>query len=69
MKVEFKIEGMTCSHCQALIEKTLNNVEGVKASVNLNPPTATIEFLKEEIPLKNLQEALLNVGNYKIIKL
>ena len=33
-KVELNIEGMTCASCAARIEKRLNKVEGVVASVN-----------------------------------
>ena len=36
MKKEFKIEGMMCNHCRMHVEKALNSMEGVHATVTLN---------------------------------
>lgn len=41
------IEGMMCAHCQAHVEKALNEIEGVKATVDLKNNCAHIELLKE----------------------
>ncbi len=38
-----KIEGMMCAHCQAHVDKALNALEGVQATVNLEAGTATCE--------------------------
>ena len=67
MKKEFKIEGMSCNHCRMHVEKALNGVEGVKAVVTLDPPVATIEFSGEEKPVEELQKALSEAGDFKII--
>ena len=32
--VELEVEGMTCASCAARIERKLNNIDGVEASVN-----------------------------------
>ena len=40
--VELALEGMTCSSCAARIEKKLNKVEGVTATVNYATETATV---------------------------
>ena len=61
----YRIEGMMCQHCQARVEKALNSIEGVHASVSLNPPIAVIEFDEEVIPLDRLQEPLTE-DDYKI---
>lgn len=37
-----KIEGMMCKHCQAHVEKALNAIEGVTATVDLEHGTATV---------------------------
>ena len=37
MKKEFQVEGMMCNHCRMHVEKALNKVEGVQATVTLNP--------------------------------
>ena len=44
MKQTFKVSGMMCDHCRMHVEKALNKLEGVKATVTLNPPVATVEF-------------------------
>jgi Cu+-exporting ATPase len=38
------IEGMTCASCATRIEKRLNRLEGVTASVNYATETATVEY-------------------------
>jgi len=43
MKKTMIVEGMSCGHCSARVEKALNALEGVKATVDLDSKTATIE--------------------------
>ncbi len=42
--VELPITGMTCASCANRIERRLNTLEGVSASVNYATETATVEF-------------------------
>ena len=42
---EFQIYGMTCVACSARIEKALNKLEGVQASVNFASETARVRYL------------------------
>jgi copper ion binding protein len=44
MKKTIKIEGMTCSHCQARVEKALNSISGVDAKVDLKKKAAVVSF-------------------------
>ncbi len=44
MKKIIKIEGMTCSHCQATVEKALNAIAGVEAKVDLKKKAAVVSF-------------------------
>ena len=37
-----KIEGMMCAHCSGRVEKALNDLPGVTASVNLEAGTAAV---------------------------
>lgn len=67
MKKEFKIEGMSCNHCRMHAEKALNSLDGIKAVVTLEPPVAVIEFSGEEKSIEELQDALSETGDYKII--
>lgn len=65
MKHSYRIDGMTCNGCRARIEKALNEINGIKAVVTLNPPVATIT-MEQHIPTERLQEALSAIGNYTI---
>lgn len=44
MNKKMTIEGMSCGHCSARVEKALNGIPGVKATVNLEEKTAYIEL-------------------------
>ncbi len=48
--IELTIGGMTCASCAARIEKKLNRVAGVTASVNYATDKATIEYAAEVTP-------------------
>lgn len=42
--IELKIEGMSCGHCKAAVEKALTGVQGVdRFEVNLEAGRATVE--------------------------
>jgi len=43
--IDFDIMGMTCAACATRIEKGLNKMEGVKATVNLVLETAHVEYV------------------------
>lgn len=36
------VEGMSCGHCSARVEKALNAIAGVSATVDLQAKTATV---------------------------
>lgn len=44
MKKIMYIEGMTCKHCKTRVEKVLNELNGVTATVNLEEKTAVLEM-------------------------
>jgi len=67
MKQIFKVEGMMCNHCRMHVEKALNSIEGVTATVTLEPPVAEIEFSGQEKSIEELQKVLSEAGDYKII--
>ena len=58
MKREFKVEGMMCDHCRMHVERALNSMDGVKATVTLDPPVATVEFEGTERTLEDLQRVV-----------
>lgn len=47
MKKVLKIEGMMCSHCTGRVDKALNDMDGVKATVSLEGKSAEVELTKE----------------------
>lgn len=64
MKKEYRVEGMMCNHCRMHLEKSLNALPGITASVTLSPPVATVEFTDgQEHSLAELQEA---AGEYRL---
>lgn len=68
MKYEFKVEGMMCNHCRTHVENVLNGIEGLKATVTLNPPIAVVEF-DHEPNLAELQKVVTEkAGEYTLSK-
>lgn len=43
MEKTMVIEGMMCAHCQAHVEKALNGLPGITATVDLAAGTATVK--------------------------
>jgi Cu+-exporting ATPase len=61
-RVELPIEGMTCSSCANRVEKRLNGLDGVAATVNFATERATVSFDPERIAPEELVEAVSDVG-------
>ncbi|BCK00425.1 hypothetical protein bsdcttw_34650 [Anaerocolumna chitinilytica] len=60
MKKVMKIEGMSCGHCQARVEKALSEINGVTAKVNLGKKEAVIEYssdIKDDVFVNAVTEA------------
>lgn len=67
MKKTIIIEGMSCKHCVAAVEKALKNVKGVsKVNVDLDNKSAVVEGESLEDTL--LEEAIDDAG-YEIIEI
>ncbi|MEG0592109.1 MAG: heavy metal translocating P-type ATPase [Coprobacillus sp.] len=63
MKV-VSIDGMMCGHCQAHVEKALNDINGVKATVDLEKKCAYIDLtsnVDDSVLIKAVEEAGYNV--------
>ena len=60
--VELEVEGMTCAACAARIEKNLNRLDGVEASVNLATEKATVRFDPSRLALDNVLERIRDTG-------
>ena len=62
-----KIEGMMCSHCSSRVEKALNAIDGVSATVDLEGKTATIHA-EPQVENDALKAAVENAG-YEVVSI
>jgi Cu+-exporting ATPase len=56
------LEGMTCASCAARIERTLNKVEGVEATVNFATEMAAVSFDPTLVAPEQLTQAVERIG-------
>lgn len=61
MKKIIGINGMSCAHCQARVEKALNAIDGVEAKVDLKKKNATVT-LKTPVDDEVLKNAVIEAG-------
>ncbi len=61
-RVELEIGGMTCASCAARIERKLNKLEGVEASVNYASEQASVRYDATRVKLEQLVAAVEGVG-------
>lgn len=61
MKKVISINGMSCEHCQAAVEKALNAIDGVKAKVNLKQKIAVVD-LERDVDDQVLKDAVDEAG-------
>lgn len=47
MKKVLKIEGMMCNHCTGRVDKALNEMDGVSATVSLEDKCAEVTLTKD----------------------
>lgn len=67
MKKIIEINGMTCGHCQARVEKVLNAIEGVDAKVDLKKKRAVVT-LSTSVEDQTLNNAVTEAG-YEVISI
>jgi P-type Cu+ transporter len=61
-RVELPIEGMTCASCATRIERKLNTLDGVTASVNYATEQASVSFDADKVSPDELRRAVEAVG-------
>lgn len=61
MTKTISIEGMSCGHCSARVEKALNALDGVTATVDLDAKTATVQ-LSGTVSDEALKNAIVDAG-------
>ena len=61
-RVELALEGMTCAGCAARIERRLNALDGVSASVNLATEQAAVRYDPDRVGVPQLVAAVEAAG-------
>lgn len=61
-KIEIKIEGMHCTGCSTRLEKVLNGIEGVNASVSFEDKKAVIEYDSNMVKTDDIYSAIEDAG-------
>jgi Cu+-exporting ATPase len=61
-RLELAVQGMTCASCAARIERKLNKLDGVTASVNYATEKAVVEFDPTEVTPQALLDAVGQAG-------
>src|SRR5262245_31462526 len=59
--VELDVEGMTCAACAARIEKNLNKLDGVEASVSLATEKAVVHF-RDPVDVNAILQKIRDTG-------
>lgn len=67
MEKIMKIDGMMCAHCSSRVEKVLNEIDGVTATVNLQEKTATLS-LSKDVDNEILTKAITDAG-YTVLEI
>ena len=65
--VELPITGMTCASCANRIERKLNKLEGVTASVNYATEKATVDFDETAVEPQQLVAAVEAAGYQAVL--
>lgn len=69
VNAELNVEGMSCHHCKAAVEKRLTALEGVeKVSVDLDAKKVTVGFDESKTTLLTIKQAILEEG-YTVMEL
>ena len=68
-KMELKIKGMTCNHCQMRVKKALESIDGIEgADVDFKKGKADITVQDEsKISLDKIAEVIEETG-YELVK-
>jgi len=61
-RVRLEIGGMTCASCASRVERKLNRLDGVHASVNLATEQATVAFDPAQVGVEDLIRAVEGTG-------
>jgi P-type Cu+ transporter len=68
VRLDLPIEGMTCASCAARVEKKLNKLDGVSATVNYATETATVQYDPQQAEPEALVEAVESAGYHAVLR-
>jgi copper chaperone len=62
-KEKIKISGMSCGHCQAAVEKSIKNLNGITGlEVLLKEGEARVSFDDSKVSLKDIKASIEEAG-------
>ncbi len=61
-EIRIKVEGMTCEHCAARVNKFLKEVKGVKEINTVLKENISYVTADDEISMENMQNAIREAG-------
>ena len=67
-RVQLELEGMTCASCATRIERKLNKLEGVEASVNYATEQATVDYDATRAAVEDLVHAVEAAGYHASVE-
>ena len=67
MRIELKIEGLSCGHCVNAVTTILNEVNGVKSAIVSLPETAFVEFDEDKVSIDVLKKVINDSDIYKAL--
>ena len=63
MKQKFTINGMSCNHCVATVERAVNELPGIqKVKVNLKKNEGVVKFDESQIDAQQIAEKVTAAG-------
>ena len=66
-RIRLDLEGMTCASCAARIERKLNTLDGVEATVNYATDQATVTYDPAAVAVDDLVEAVETAGYHAVL--
>ncbi|MGB0881690.1 MAG: heavy-metal-associated domain-containing protein [Vicingaceae bacterium] len=65
IKKELKVEGMSCGHCTAAVERLLIEVDGVQSATASLPSNVVVEFDENKTSIEGLKKTINDSEIYK----
>ncbi len=67
VRVDLPIEGMTCTSCASRIERKLNRLDGVEATVNFATEQAAVSYHPDQVTPERLVQAVEEAGYHATV--